>query len=69
MSQGRLKVDRLEKELAAITSSAMKYQSHYLKSAHQMASEAIEASEAEARASKKTKKTVVTESRRQVAAA
>jgi len=67
---GRVKVERMEKELAAITSSAMKYKSFYLKSASQMAKEAMEAAETEAMASKKVKRTVVEESsRRQVAAA
>jgi len=69
-AQGRLKVERMEKELASITSSAMKYKSIYLKSAAQMAKEAMEAAETEAMASKKVKRTVVEESsRRQVAAA
>jgi len=67
---GRLKVERMEKELASITSSAMKYKSFYLKSAAQMAKDALEAAETEAMASKKVKRTVVEESsRRQVAAA
>lgn len=69
-AQGRLKLERMEKELDSITSSAMKYKSFYLKSASQMAKEAMEAAETEAMASKKIKRTVVEESsRRQVAAA
>merc|ERR1739848_284640 len=48
VAQGKLKIDRMEKELAAITSSAMKFQSSYAKSAKQMAKEAMEASESEA---------------------
>jgi len=69
MSQGQLKIDRMEKELAAITASAMKYKSIYSKSAHQMAKEAMEASEAESRSTKKIRKTIVEESSRGVAVA
>ena len=65
LAQGQLKIDRMEKELTAITQSAMKYQSMYSKSAAQMAKEAMEASEAEARSMKKTtRKTVVEETKR-----
>lgn len=67
--RGRLRVQKLEKELSAMTSSAMKYKSSYSKSASQMAKEAIEASESEAAASKKVRKTTIVESSRQVAAA
>jgi len=67
--RGRLRVQKLEKELSALTSSAMKYKSFYSKSASQMAKEAIEASESEAAASKKVRKTTIVESSRQVAAA
>merc|ERR1712215_176999 len=67
--RGRLRVQKLEKELSALTSSAMKYKSSYLKSASQMAKEAIEASESEAAASKTMRKTTIVESSRQVAAA
>merc|ERR1712098_46834 len=67
--RGRLRVQKLEKELSALTSSAMKYKSFYAKSAAQMAKEAIEASESEAAASRKVRKTTVVESSRQVAAA
>jgi len=70
MAQGKLKIEKMEKELDSITASAMKYKSMYLKSASQMAKEAMEAAESEAMASKKIKRTVVEESsRRQVAAA
>jgi len=69
MSQGQLKIDRMEKELAAITASAMKYKSMYSKSAHQLAMEAMAASEAESRSSKKIRKTIVEESSRGVAVA
>ena len=62
-------VQKLEKELSALTSSAMKYKSFYSKSASQMAKEAIEASESEAAASRKVRKTTIVESSRQVAAA
>merc|ERR1712095_190341 len=68
VAQGKLKIDRMEKELAAITSSAMKFQSSYAKSAKQMAKEAMEASESEATATKKTRKTVVEEVKRVAAA-
>jgi len=71
LSQGKLKIDRMEKELAAITSSAMKYHSVYLKSASQMAKEAMMAAESEERSSKTVRKTIVESSSRgsQVAAA
>jgi len=71
LSQGKLKIDKMEKELAAITTSAMKYHSVYLKSARQMASEAMMAAEAEEKSSsKKVRKTIVeSSSRSQVAAA
>jgi len=68
-SQGKLRVDRMDKELASITASAMKYKSIYSKSAAEMAKEALHAVEAEAKSFKKTRKTVVEETRRQVAAA
>jgi len=68
-SQGKLRVDRMDKELASITASAMKYKSIYSKSAAEMAKEALQAVEAEAKSFKKTRKTVVEETRRQVAAA
>merc|ERR1711892_1028634 len=67
--RGRLRVQKLEKELSALTSSAMKYKSFYSKSAAQMAREAIEASESEAAASKSMRKTTIVESSKQVAAA
>merc|ERR1712121_519496 len=67
--QGRLKIERMEKELSALTSSAMSYKSLYSKSASQMAAEAMSAAESEAASSKKIRKTVVETSRRQVAAA
>jgi len=69
MSQGRLKIDRMEKELTAITQSAMKFQSMYTKSAAQMAKEAMTAVESEATSSKKTRKTVVEEVKLGVTAA
>merc|ERR1712098_700858 len=67
--QGRLKVDRLEKELSKVTESAMSYKSLYAKSASQMAAEAYSAMEAEAKCSKKTRKTIVESSSKRVAAA
>merc|ERR1712080_125096 len=68
--QGRLKVERLNKELTRVTDSAMAYKSLWTKSAAQMAKEAIQACEMEAATSKKTRRTVVEEiSRGQVAAA
>ena len=69
MAQGRLKIDRLERELEAITVSAMKYRSSYTKSAAQMAKQAMSEAESEAMATKKIRRTVVEEScsRRQVA--
>merc|ERR1712228_838048 len=66
--QGRLKVERLEKDLNALTTSAMSYKSIYAKSASQLASEAMAACETEA-SSKKVRKTVIETSRKQVAAA
>merc|ERR1712116_100695 len=68
-AQGRLKVDRMEKQLQHLTDSAMSYKSIYAKSAAQMAREAMEACEQEAASSKKVRRTVVEESSRWVAAA
>merc|ERR1711936_143879 len=68
-AQGRLKVDRMEKQLQSVTDSAMSYKSIYAKSAKQMAREAMEACEQEAASSKKVRRTVVEESSRRVAAA
>merc|ERR1712001_630470 len=68
-AQGRLKVDRMEKQLQSLTDSAMSYKSSYSKSASQMAREAMEACEQEAASSKKVRRTVVEESSRRVAAA
>merc|ERR1712142_502656 len=68
-AQGRLKVDRMEKQLQHLTDSAMSYKSIYAKSAKQMAREAMEACEQEAASSKKVRRTVVEESSRRVAAA
>merc|ERR1711963_1248965 len=68
-AQGRLKVDRMEKQLQSVTDSAMAYKSIYAKSAKQMAKEAMEACEQEAASSKKVRRTVVEESSRRVAAA
>merc|ERR1711936_95358 len=68
-AQGRLKVDRMEKQLQSLTDTAMSYKSIYAKSAHQMAREAMEACEQEAASSKKVRRTVVEESSRRVAAA
>merc|ERR1712203_698230 len=68
--QGRLKVEKMEKELAALINSSMSYKSVYSKTAKQMAMEAMEACESEAAASsKKIRKTVVeTGSKRAVVA-
>merc|ERR1712117_727940 len=52
--QGRLKIERMEKEVDALTSSAMS-----AKSASQMAAEAMSAAESEAASSKKVRKTVI----------
>jgi hypothetical protein len=60
--QGRIKVERLEKELTRLTESAMSYKSIYSKSASQMAKEAMEACDMEVASSKKIRRTVVTES-------
>jgi len=68
-AQGRLKVDRMEKQLQFLTDSAMSYKSTYAMSARQMAKEAMEACEQEAASSKKVRRTVVEESSRRVAAA
>jgi len=67
--QGRLKVERMEKELDRVTDAAMAYKSVWTKSASQMAREAMEACEMEAASSKKMRRTVVEERSRQVAAA
>merc|ERR1712038_1667337 len=68
--QGRLKVEKMEKELAALINSSMSYKSVYSKTAKQMAMEAMQACESEAAASsKKIRKTVVeTASKRAVVA-
>merc|ERR1711997_1324705 len=58
-AQGRLKVDRMEKQLQCLTDSAMSYKSIYSKSTAQMAREAMEACEQEAASSKKVRRTVV----------
>merc|ERR1712212_1040099 len=68
-AQGRLKVDRMEKQLQSLTDTAMSYKSIYSKSAAQMAREAMEACEQEAASSKKVRRTVVEQSSRRVAAA
>merc|ERR1712061_456455 len=58
--QGRLKVEKMEKELAALINSSMSYKSVYSKTAKQMAMEAMQACESEAAASsKKIRRTVV----------
>merc|ERR1712215_378574 len=44
-TMGKLKVEKMEKELSALTSSAMSYKSIYAKSAAQLAKEAMEAME------------------------
>jgi len=67
--QGRLKVERMEKELGRVTDAAMSYKSAWTKSASQMAREAIEACDMEAASTKKVRRTVVEERSRQVAAA
>merc|ERR1712018_768224 len=56
---GRMKVEKLEKELNALINSSMSYKSVYNKTAKQMAMEAMEACESEAASSKKVRKTVV----------
>jgi len=67
--EGRVKVERMEKELSALISSSMAYKSSYAKSAKQMSMEAMAACESEAAASsKKVRKTVVEETRRAVVA-
>merc|ERR1719370_2269001 len=66
---GRVKVEKMEKELSRLTESAMSYKSIYAKSASQMAKEALEACEMEAASSKKVRKTVVESSSKRVAAA
>ena len=67
--QGRLKVEKMEKELAALINSSMAYKSVYKKTAKQMAMEAMEACESEAASSRKVRKTVVeTASKRAVVA-
>jgi len=66
--EGKVKVERLEKELNALIATSMAYKSSYAKSARQMASEAMSACDAEAMASsKKIRKTVVESSSRGIA--
>merc|ERR1712137_1152300 len=67
--EGRVKVERMEKEMSALINSSMAYNSSYAKSAKQMSMEAMAACESEAAASrKKVRKTVVEETRRAVVA-
>merc|ERR1711936_471191 len=67
--EGRVKVERMEKELNSLISSSIAYKSSYAKSAKQMSMEAMAACESEAAASsKKVRKTVVEETRRAVVA-
>lgn len=67
--QGRMKVEKMEKELNALINSSMAYKSVYKKTAKQMAMEAMEACESEAASSRKVRKTVVeTSSKRAVVA-
>ena len=67
--EGRVKVEKLEKELNALINSSMSYKSSYNKTAKQMAMEAMEACESEAASSRKVRKTVVeTASKRAVVA-
>merc|ERR1712112_538231 len=59
-NEGRVKVEKLERELNALIASSMSYKSSHAKSAKQMASEAMSACDAEAMASSKIiRKTVV----------
>ena len=68
-AEGRVKVEKLEKELNALISSSMSYKSVYNKSAKQMASEAMMACDAEAASSsRKVRKTVVESSNRRAVA-
>jgi len=68
--QGKLKVERMDRELSQLTEKALSYKSLYAKSASQMAKEAYSAMESEAAASsKKTRKTIVETSSKRVAAA
>ena len=68
-AEGRLKVEKLEKELNALISSSMSYKSAYAKSAKQMASEAMMACDTEAsQSSRKIRKTVVESSGRRAVA-
>merc|ERR1711909_61687 len=60
--QGKVKVERMEKELNKLTENAMSYKSSYAKSAKQMAMEAMQACDMEAASSRKIKRTVVSES-------
>merc|ERR1712072_1287669 len=66
--QGRVKVEKMEKELSKLTENAMSYKSIYAKSAKQMAMEAMQACDMEAASCKKVRKTVVSESKRVAAA-
>ena len=69
-SQGRMKVDKLEKELNALINSSMSYKSNYKMSAKQMAMQAMQDCESEAASSsKKIRKTVVETSGRRAAVA
>jgi len=68
--EGRIKVEKLEKELNALINSSMSYKSNYKMSAKQMAMQAMQDCESEAASSsKKIRKTVVeTSGRRAVVA-
>jgi len=68
--QGKLKVERMDRELSQLTEKALSYKSLYAKSASQMAKEAYSAMESEAASSsKKTRKTIVETSSKSVTAA
>merc|ERR1711963_704394 len=67
--EGRVKVEKLEKELNALINSSMSYKSSYNKTAKQMAMEAMEACDSEAASSKKIRKTVVESSNRRAVVA
>ena len=63
-ARGRIRVNKLEKELNNMISNSMSYKSHYLKSAKQMAKEAYEASESEAQSSRSYRKTTIVDSKK-----
>jgi len=62
--RGRIRVNKLEKELDSMISNSMSYKSNYLKSARQMAKEAYEAAESESQSSRTYRKTTIVDAKK-----